>query len=126
MNRNIVSALAMGTATLAAALAVVAIASGPAYADDITIDKTPFVSTMTRADVRAELMSGPRDNSEWARQYNQAPQARSVYTREQATADYKTSREYVNAVNGEDSGSAFFARSTPARSLNTTMAGLAR
>jgi hypothetical protein len=126
MNRNIASALAMGTATLAAALAVIAIASRPAYADDITIDQTPFVSTRTRADVRAELMGRSRGDNEWVRQYNQASQAATGYTREQATADYKASRDYVSAVNGEDSGSAYFTRTAAGRSMNTNLAGLTR
>jgi hypothetical protein len=55
MNRNLASTLAV-TATAAAALALAALASSKAYAEDITIDPTPFVSSKTRAEVRAELM----------------------------------------------------------------------
>lgn len=110
MNRNISSALAMGTATAAAVFAVAVIASGNAYADDITIDTTPFVGTRTRAEVQAELMSQSAlmraGNNEWARQYNEPAQVKSAYTREQARADYRISRRYVNALYGEDSGSA--------------------
>ena len=38
------------------ALAIVA-ASGAAFADDITVDTTPFVSTATRAEVCAEYIA---------------------------------------------------------------------
>jgi hypothetical protein len=97
----------------AAVLAVAAIASGNAYADDITIDNTPFVSSRTRDEVRAEVM-GQSDvlrnaSSEWAMQLNQAAQPRSAYTQEQAKAEYIAARHEVNALNAEDSGSSYFA-----------------
>ena len=111
MTRNFASALTIG-ATAAAALAVAAIASGNAYADDITIDTTPFVSTKSRAEVQAELLGQPErlraSASEWSRQYNDVPQIKSTYTSEQARAEYKVSRELVSALTGEDSGSAYF------------------
>jgi hypothetical protein len=47
MSRHLASALAYTTTTVAAVFAVAAIASGSAYADDITIDNTPFVSSKT-------------------------------------------------------------------------------
>lgn len=115
MNRNLASALHLGTVTAVAVFAVAAIASGSARADDITIDTTPFVSTKTRAEVRAELMNDApairAADNEWARQHNQAQQTRSDYTRAQATADYLMSRQYVNALYGEDSGSALLMKS---------------
>ena len=43
MNRNLASTLTI-TATAAAAFALAAMASSNAYADDITVDNTPFVS----------------------------------------------------------------------------------
>jgi hypothetical protein len=110
MNRNLASALAIGTTT-AAALAL-AIAAGNAYADDITIDSTPFVSTKTRAEVRAELLgqaaSVRASASEWSMQFDQAPLIKSAYTSDQAKAEYKVSRDFVRALTGEDSGSAYF------------------
>jgi hypothetical protein len=55
MNRNLVSALTIA-ATAAAAVALAALASEKAYADDITFDQTPFASTRTRAEVKTELL----------------------------------------------------------------------
>jgi hypothetical protein len=112
MNRNIASTLTI-VSTAAAAFAFAAIASGNAYADDITIDNTPFVSSKTRAEVRAELMgqSGrlSDSSSEWAMQLNQAPRNHSDYTSAQAKAEYIAARREVNALNAEDSGSSYFA-----------------
>jgi hypothetical protein len=116
MNRNIASALATGTTIAAAALAAVAITAGNAYADDITIDPTPFVSTRSRAEVRAELLDQPELTrtaaSEWAMQQD-SPHAKSTYTSEQAKAEYKVSRQFVSALNSEDSGSAYFMKRAP-------------
>jgi hypothetical protein len=112
MNRKLASALSI-TSTAAALFAVAAIASGNAYADDITIDNTPFVSSKTRAEVRAEV-TGQSEllrmaSSEWSMQQSQTMQPTSGYTRAQATAEYIAARAQVSAVNGEDSGSSYFA-----------------
>lgn len=110
MNRKLASALSI-TVTAAASLAAAAIASGNAYADDITIDTTPFVSTKTRAEVRAGAM-GPSLTSaasEWAMQMNDATTPRSAYTRAQARAEYISARDEVNSRNAEDSGSSYLA-----------------
>jgi hypothetical protein len=98
MNRNLESALALGTVFAAAAVAAAAIASGNAYADDITIDKTPV------------------------------PQVKNAYTSEQAKAEYKASRQFVSALTGEDSGSAYFIKAPVPSGANsaTTMGGPAR
>ena len=129
MNRNLASALAI-TTTAAAALAFAAIASGNAYADDITIDNTPFVSTKTRAEVRAELMGLPEAvrnaNSEWSMQLNQTPQPNSGYTRAQAKAEYIAARREVNALNAEDSGSFYFATLPRSVDHSIIMAGSTR
>ena len=99
--------------------------------DDITIDNTPFVSSRSRAEVQAELMSRSdlvrAGASEWALQRNQLPAVASSYTKEQARSEYKSARQYVNALTGEDSGSAYFA-GTAARRVNAsaTMGGPAR
>lgn len=65
MNRNLASALTIG-ATAAAAVAVAALGPAKAYADDITIDTTPFVSSKSRAEVQAELMRQPDGRLGWA------------------------------------------------------------
>ena len=112
MNRNLASTITI-TTTAAAALVLAAIASGNAYADDITVDNTPFVSTKTRAEVRAELMSMPaesRRSDEWSTQFDQAARTQSTLTRAQVKAEYLAYRREVNALNAEDSGSSYFAR----------------
>ena len=131
MKRNLASALAMGTVIAAAVAAAATMASSSAFADDITIDNTPFVSSRSRAEVQAELMSrsdlARAGASEWALQRNQLPAVASSYTKEQARSEYKSARQYVNALTGEDSGSAYFA-GTAARRVNAsaTMGGPAR
>jgi hypothetical protein len=127
MNRNLASALALG-ATIVAAIAA-ATASGSAYADDITVDSTPFVSARSRAQVQAELLGQAQlartATSEWTLQDNQAPRIKSAYTSEQAKSEYKVSRDLVRSLNGEDSGSAFFLKG-PAPQGTATMGGPAR
>jgi len=126
MNRNLASTLSI-TTTAAAALAFAAIASSNAYADDITIDNTPFVSSKTRAEVQAEVMGHSQTiaSSEWSTQMNQAPQPMSGFTRAQATAGYLADRNQVNALNAEDSGSSYFA-TLPRRVSDRVMIGRAR
>jgi hypothetical protein len=111
MDRNLVSVLALaGTAAMAVTLA--AAVPGSAYADDITVETTPFKSNRARAEVRAELLSQAAvikaNAGEWAMQHNQQPVIANTSTREQAKAEYKASRDYVNALNREDSGSVLF------------------
>jgi len=127
MNRKLASTLAFASTT-AAVLAFAAIASGNAYADDITIDNTPFVSSKSRAEVQAEVMgqSGLLSNasSEWSLQMNGPAQPNSAYTREAAQAEYIASRDEVNARNSEDGGSSYFAPLP--RSATVVMGGPAR
>jgi hypothetical protein len=112
MTRTLASTLSI-TTTAAAALAFAAIASSNAYADDITVDNTPFVSSKTRAEVQAEVMGQSQAlsiaSSEWSTQLNHAPQPKSDFTRAQATAEYLAARHQVSALNSEDSGSSYFA-----------------
>jgi hypothetical protein len=108
MNRNFASIFG----TIGPIALSLATASGTANADDITIDNTPFTSTKSRAEVRAELLRPAQlvssGASEWVMQFNQAPQIKSGITTEQARAEYQASRDLVRALNGEDSGSAYF------------------
>lgn len=127
MRRNLASALAVAAAVLATT-----VAPNKAYGDDITIDNTPFVSTRSRAEVQAELMNQVQsvrsDATEWSLQGNQMQRVASTYTSEQAVAEYKVSRDLVRALNGEDSGSAYFIKSPVPYGMNpgTTMGGPAR
>ena len=112
MNRNLATALTF-VSTGAAALAMAAIASGNAYADDITVDPTPFVSSRTRAEVRADVIGQGEAlrmaSSEWSTQLNTAMPPHSTVTRAQVSQEYIATRREVNAFNGEDSGSAYLA-----------------
>lgn len=129
MTRQLASALALAT-TVAAVACAAAMASGKAYADDITIDTTPFVSTRSRAEVQAELLSQREFLSaaggEWAMQYNQAPQLKSGNTREQVSSAYKAARQEVSALTAEDSGSSYLARQAMRGNASMTVAGTAR
>ena len=115
MNRNLGSALAIASTAAAAAITLATLASGKAYADDITVDNMPFVGNRTRAEVQAELLGQAAQvragTSEWAMQYNQPSRLKSAYTSNEAKAEYKTSRPLVHALTGEDSGSAYFLKS---------------
>lgn len=127
MDRNFASALAV-LADIAAIAAAAAIVSTSAFADDITVEKTPFISSTSREEVRAEVKTQARllgaANSEWATQYNEPPLTRSALTSEQAKAAYIVSREYVNALNAEDSGAAYFGRmEAPLRMKATSVMG---
>jgi hypothetical protein len=111
MNRDIASVLTLAAVGAAATAAALAFAPTPAYADDITVVSTPFVSSRTRSDVRDELMRQPSvlksGGGEWALQYSDAAQPRSGYTSAQARSDYKAARGEVNALTAEDSGSSY-------------------
>jgi uncharacterized protein DUF4148 len=125
MTRNLASALTVAS-TAAAAFAFAAIASSNAYADDITVDNTPFVSTKTRAEVQAEVMGQAEQlriaNSEWFMQSNHASLPQSDFTRAQATAEYIAARHEVAALSSEDSGSSYLA-SQQRRRTGLIMAG---
>ena len=114
MNRNLASALVIA-ATAAAAVALAAMSPSKAYADDITIDTTPFKSGRTRAEVLGELQGQSAAigtaATEWSLQSNKALKLQSVRTGEQSRAEYKASRDEVRALNSEDSGSSWFIKS---------------
>jgi hypothetical protein len=121
MNHRIASAITF-TSTVAVAVAA-AFLSSSAYADDPTIDTTVFVSTKTRAEVRAEVMS-QRDQvtaagGEWAGQQNEQRPFQSTLTVEQVRSEYKAARNEVRMMTGEDSGSSYIAqqRSAPSATI---------
>jgi hypothetical protein len=122
MDRNITTALIIAAAAVAAALAM---ASGKAFADDITIESRPFVGTLSRAEVHSDLLRNSKfareHGTEWAMQLNQGPQVRSAYTSQQVRADYAASREQVRQLNGEDSGSAYLSMSRSNGNSTRTM-----
>jgi hypothetical protein len=104
------------------AIAITAAAAGSAFADDITVETTPFVSSATRAEVQAELGRYQQAGvNPWSNRYNPLAQFRSQRTRDQVAAEYLAARDRVAAFTGEDSGSAYLA-SHPAIAA-TTLAG---
>jgi hypothetical protein len=112
----------MNRKSLVAALALAA-AAGSALADDITIDTTPFVSTKTRAEVRAELQQYQQAGvNPWARNYNPLQSFRSGKTRAQVTAEFLGARDEVAASNSEDGGAAWRAARAP-RAADPVLAG---
>ncbi|MFC5496596.1 DUF4148 domain-containing protein [Caenimonas terrae] len=107
------------TALVLAATAV----AGNAFADDITVDTTPFVSARTRAEVQADLGQFKQSGtSPWSIQYNPLRSFKSGTTRAEVTAQYVNSRDQVAALNSEDSGSAYLAQYR-VRNAGTTLAG---
>ena len=100
MNRHLIIAL-----TLACG------AAANAYADDITVDPNPFVSTASRAEVREELAAFRQGGvNPWADEYNQLSQFRGARSRADIRAEFLGQRAVVGAFSGEDSGSMYLAR----------------
>lgn len=126
------SQLALILGALAAG-SVAMLAPSPAQADDITIDPTPFVGTLTRAQVHADRTAATPaapagfSSDPWSTRYNQFMMPASQQTRAEAVALYKASREQVWALGREDSGSFVLKGSAPS-SLNpaSMMGGPAR
>ena len=97
--------------TFALSLVLAAAAAGNAFADDITIETTPFVSTMSRAEVQAELAQARASGIDpWAQDYDHLAGFRSERSRAEVTAEYTAERDIVAALNGEDSGSMHLAQ----------------
>lgn len=95
MNRNI-----------AIAFFAAAAATGNAFADDITVDATPFVSSRSRAEVQAELAQYKRSGvNPWSIAYNPLRGFQSTRSRDQAAVEYVKARNEVAAMTSESSGS---------------------
>ncbi|MDB5859856.1 MAG: hypothetical protein JWQ76_3545 [Ramlibacter sp.] len=89
-------------------IAICLAAAGSAFADDITIESTPFVSTRTRAEVVAEMQQARHEGmNPWADTYDQLQAFRSTLTRDEVIAEFLLSRDESQAFNGEDSGSSY-------------------
>ncbi len=99
MNRKIAIALAT------------AFAAGSVLADDITIDTTPFQSTATRAEVKADLASYKQAGvNSYATTYSPLRSFESSKSRAEVSSEYVASRDRVAFMTREDSGSAWLAR----------------
>jgi len=116
MNRNLAAAASLAAVAVAAAAAAAAliVPRTAAAAGDITLDTAPFVSGASRADVRGEARQGTQPLRGDTDSYPpQALQPRSGLTPAQVRSEYKSSRDQVEALTGEDSGSQYL-RSHPA------------
>jgi hypothetical protein len=108
------------------ALVLAAASIGNAFADDITVDTSTFVSSRTRPEVQSELAQYRKSGvNPWSTAYNPLRSFQSTTTRTQVAGDYLVSRRQVAAMTGEDSGSGYlaFARALPAP---TSLAGQPR
>lgn len=107
-------------ATLAVALA--AATAGTAFADDITIDTTPFTSTKARAEVQAELSQFKKAGvNPWSTQYNPLKSFQSTKTVAQVRAEYVADRAEVAALNAEDSGASYLANVATSAPANASV-----
>lgn len=121
MTRNTEASLVYAT-TIAAAAVAAALVSTSAYAESPTIDNTPFVSSRTRAEVQAELKTPFIGGDPWSSEYNMFGRSSALST-EQVRGAYKMSREEANALNSEDSGSAYLAKLPLRVKATATMGG---
>ena len=110
------------TRTIASAVAIAAAMAGNAFADDIAIDPQPLVLKKSRAEVQADLKKP--GTSFGSSQYGM-PQVKSGKSSKQLMNEYVAARREVAAFNGEDSGSAYLARTGSPRN-RATMGGSAR
>lgn len=116
----------MNRTTTIAAIALSFAAAGSAFADDITIDNTPFQSTKTRADVQAEMAHFKQQRvNPWSTSYNVLTGFQSQRSRAEVVAEVKAARASgeLDAIGGEDSGSFHLAQQRrPAGSTGTLVA----
>ena len=114
---------ALSTKTTVAALLLAAFA-GSALADDPTVVNDTFTSTLTRAQVNADLAAYRAAGvNPWAMSYQPLKYFRSATSREAVVAEYLASRNEVRALTGEDSGSAYLAQARGVHFPSSTLAG---
>lgn len=105
MNRHTAIALVIASAAVAGNAV-----AGTSLAGDISVETRPFVSSVARADVQAELRQYKQAGvNPWSMAYNPLRDFRSTRTRAEVTAELKASRDQVAAFTREDSGSAYLA-----------------
>jgi hypothetical protein len=112
----------MNAKTVFAVAAFAALASTAARADDITIDNTPFHSTLTRAEVQADLMQYRQAGvNHWSMSYDPLKYFQPTLTRDQVRAEFLADRNEVAALTGEDSGSAYLTQVAAAHARSDRM-----
>jgi hypothetical protein len=122
MNRNIESALVLTAVAMAAVGAALLSPRSASAAGDITVDPTPFLSTASRAEVRAHVLKGPplhRGDAVWT----ELPRTASAVSPAALRAEYQGSRELVKGFSGEDSGSAYLKAHPQSADGAATMGG---
>lgn len=102
----------MHTRIALSALFLAATFAGSAFAETPNAVPEPaFVSTQSRAQVLADLHAYKQAGvNPWATSYNPLRSFQGAATRDAVVADYLASREEVQALTGEDSGSAYLAQ----------------
>ena len=94
------------------ALVLLLASAGPVLAEEYSTEILNFVSSRTRAEVRAELFAYKKAGvNPWSMRYNPLANFRSEMTREDVLADFFASRDQAREFYSEDSGSFFLARS---------------
>lgn len=108
---------------IATVLLIAAAAVGNAFAETPTVDNTAFNSSLSRAQVQTQLGQYKQAGvNPWSQGYNPLRSFKSEKTREAVAREYIASRGQVAALTGEDSGSAYLARSRSV-DASTTLAG---
>lgn len=126
MNRDIESLLAIAAVGAIAGAAATAMSlPRTAYADDITIETKPFVSSRTRTEVHDELLGQARQvragATEWSQQ--QGTVLKGQVTVPEVRAEFVANRREVTALTAEDSGSSWFKMKPLAGSDTAVMGG---
>ena len=124
MTRKTAVSLAYLTTVAAAAIAA-SLVSFNTYAESPLIDSKPFVGSKTRAEVQAELKTPFVGGDPWALEYRMVAGS-SALAPDHARGAYKMSRDEVNALTAEDSGSAYLARLPVTHKTTAVMGGSAR
>lgn len=110
MTSRFASTAAFAGTVLAASFAS-ALMAGGVRAEAYPTDIRDFTGTLSRAEVRADMLASPAvftASNELSTQSQVRPM-QSGYTRAQARADYLAARDEVRALTAEDSGSAWMA-----------------
>lgn len=106
-------------------LVLAAAFAGNAFAESPIQGNDSFAAAKTRAEVQAELGAYNRAGVDpWSNWYNPLRGFRGQASRQAVVADYLASRDEVNAFTGEDSGSAYLARTHAPGAASSTHAGL--
>lgn len=111
---------------IAIALAIAAAAAGNAFAEDYNGYNPAFQSTLSRAQVQAELAQFQQAGvNPWSKSFDLLRGFQSTRSRADVVAEYVASRGRVAAMTGEDSGSAYLAAAQPG-SARALLAGSPR